>query len=102
MTEPLKVRGFQFLDSDGNGKISRAEIDQRLARSSNVSTETATALCRWKNGTVGTGHTIMTTMMTTTENNPPLSPASGGVSAPRGFFIGLALAALPALLRLLS
>ena len=32
MTEPLKVRGFQILDSDGNGKISKAEIDQRLAR----------------------------------------------------------------------
>ena len=31
MTEPLKVRGFQFLDSDGNGKKSKAEIDQRLA-----------------------------------------------------------------------
>ena len=31
MTEPLKVRGFQLLDSDGNGKISKAEIDQRLA-----------------------------------------------------------------------
>ena len=31
MTEPLKVRGFQFLDSDGNGKISKSEIDQRLA-----------------------------------------------------------------------
>lgn len=32
MTEPLKVRGFQFLDSDGNGKISMAEIGQRLTR----------------------------------------------------------------------
>ena len=31
MTEPLKVRGFQFLDSDGNGKKSKAEFDQRLA-----------------------------------------------------------------------
>ena len=27
MTEPLKVRGVQFLDSDGNSKISKAEID---------------------------------------------------------------------------
>ena len=31
MTEPLKVRGFQFFDSDSNDKISKAEIDQRLA-----------------------------------------------------------------------
>jgi hypothetical protein len=31
MTEPLKVRGFQFFDSDSKDKISKAEIDQRLA-----------------------------------------------------------------------
>ncbi len=31
MTEPLRVRGSQFFDSDSNDKISKAEIDQRLA-----------------------------------------------------------------------
>lgn len=31
LTEPLRVRGFQFLDADGNGQITKVEIDKRLA-----------------------------------------------------------------------
>jgi Ca2+-binding EF-hand superfamily protein len=31
LTQPLKIRGFQFLDTDGDAKISKAEIDERLA-----------------------------------------------------------------------
>ena len=31
LTQPMKVRGFQMLDTDGDAQISKAEIDQRLA-----------------------------------------------------------------------
>ncbi len=31
LTEPLRIRGFQFLDADANGQIAKVEIDQRLA-----------------------------------------------------------------------
>ena len=31
LTQPLKIRGFQFLNTDGNAQISKAKIDERLA-----------------------------------------------------------------------
>jgi hypothetical protein len=31
LTQLLKIRGFQFLDTDGDAKISKAKIDERLA-----------------------------------------------------------------------
>ena len=31
LTQPHKIRGFQFLNTDGNAQISKAKIDERLA-----------------------------------------------------------------------
>lgn len=31
LTQTLKIRGFQFLNTDGNAQISKAKIDERLA-----------------------------------------------------------------------
>ena len=31
LTEPLRIRCFQFLDADANGQITKAELDRRRA-----------------------------------------------------------------------
>tara|TARA_B110000438_G_scaffold13016_1_gene12612 strand:+ start:248 stop:547 length:300 start_codon:yes stop_codon:yes gene_type:complete len=31
LTQPLKICGFQFLNTDGNAQISKAKMDERLA-----------------------------------------------------------------------
>ena len=31
LTQPHKIRGFQFLNTDGSAQISKAKIDERLA-----------------------------------------------------------------------
>ena len=102
MTEPLKVRGFQFLDSDGNGKISKAEIDQRLAgivKRFDRNCDGASSMedrhhWHWS-------HDHNDDDDDDSKSPSPL-PSLGRRFGAARFFIGLALAALPALLRLLS
>ena len=89
MTESLKVRGFQIFDSDSNGKISKAEINQRLAGIVKRFDRNGDGVFLIEDRRLWHRSHDHDDDDDDAENNPPLSKASGGASTPRVFLKGL-------------